>query len=122
MANPNGRKGAAFETDLLNGLREAGFDVERLRTTGKDDQGDLRVLDLGRHTVVEAKNVQRIDLPGHLKELAVEKWNYAKARGLDADAVEGVVIVKRRGKGWREAYAVQTVEQYFGLEGCKDEQ
>jgi Holliday junction resolvase len=114
MANPNGAKGSRFEVELLNGLRDHGFDVERLRLTGTQDQGDLRVLD-GHHIVIEAKNQARIDLPGYLRELAEEKANYTKARRLDADAVEGVVIVKRRGKNWKEAYVVQTVRDYFEL-------
>jgi len=115
MANPNGRKGNGFEIDLQNGLREHGFDVERLRTTGKDDQGDLVIRD-GHTILVEAKNHARIDLPGYLRELDAERKNYIAARRLDPSAVEGVVIVKARGKNWRKAFVVQTVESFFGLE------
>lgn len=114
MANPNGRKGSAWEMALVNGLRDHGFDVERLRLSGTKDEGDIAVRD-GHHIVIEAKNEQRINLPGYLRELAEEKVNYTKARRLDPEAVEGVVIVKARGKNWKQGYVVQTVADYFGI-------
>src|SRR5690625_4702983 len=116
MANKNGRKGSAWEVKILNELRAAGYDVERLRLSGTEDEGDLVVRD-GHTIIIEAKNEQRINLPGYLRELAEEKANYIKRRGLDPASVEGVVIVKARNQGWDKAYAVQRVSDFFGLEG-----
>jgi len=115
MTNANKRKGSQFEVDLRNGLREAGLDVERLVLNGAKDEGDL-VVKTGITTIIEAKNEARLDLPRYLRELADEVENYRTARKLDRQAVDGVVVVKRRNHNWRKAYVVTTVENYFNLQ------
>jgi len=114
MVNKSGRLGSSWEIDLMKGLREEGFDVERLRTTGARDEGDLVIRD-GHTIIVEAKNEKSIDLPRYLRELSEEVVNYTNSRGLDPEAVEGVVLVKQRGKNWRKGYAVVSIEDYFDL-------
>lgn len=114
MANPSKQRGSAFEIGLLNHLRAHGFDAERLRQTGQNDEGDLVVRD-GSITVVEAKAEARYNLPGYLKELAVEKANYAKHRKLDPAIVNGVVIVKRRQASIGDCFVVQTVNDFFNI-------
>jgi hypothetical protein len=113
----NKRKGADFEIALEKGLREElGFDIERLRLKGVEDEGDLVVRDDdGGYLIIEAKDAAF--QPGtFISEAEREAANYAKHRNLDPDLVEKVVIVKRRGKGWKQAFVLTTVEDYFGLD------
>lgn len=109
--------GTRFERELLNGLRAAGYDVDRLARAGTRDEGDLVIRRGGLHVVVEAKNRKRLDLPTFVDEAEAERLHYAKARSLDAGVVHGVAFVKRRGKGWAGAYAVTTVPAYLDLLG-----
>ncbi|MEV0437806.1 hypothetical protein AB0I84_00680 [Streptomyces spectabilis] len=111
----NRRKGAQWETDLREGLRAAGEDVESLRLAGIEDEGDLVVRESdGQYLVIEAKNAKFTPGP-FLDEAMRERENFAKHRGLDPDVVESVVVVKRRGKSWRKAFVLTTVEEYFDL-------
>ncbi|QDP44241.1 holliday junction resolvase [Streptomyces phage Celia] len=120
MSNParNKRKGADWEIDLMNGLREVGEDAERLRLSGKDDEGDLVVRSAEAlnvpYLVIEAKNA-KFEPGVFVGEMETEVANFAKHRGLSADDVDGIVIVKRRGKNWRKAFVLTTVERYFDL-------
>lgn len=112
----NRRKGAAWETELLAGLRSVGEDAERLRLTGAEDEGDLVVReDGGLFTVIETKNA-RFEPGPFLDEAERERLNFAKHRDIDPARVESLVIVKRRGKNWRHAFVLTTVENYFGLD------
>ncbi|MEU7030028.1 hypothetical protein AB0A60_25525 [Streptomyces sp. NPDC046275] len=112
----NKRKGADWEIELMTGLRSVGEDVERLRLTGAEDEGDLAIReDGGLFTIVEAKNAKFEPGP-FLDEARRERLNFAKHRGIDPDLVDSVVVVKRRGKNWRQAYVLTTVEAYFGLD------
>jgi hypothetical protein len=54
-----------------------------------------------------------------LDEAERERLNFAKHRGIDPDRVESIVVVKRRGKGWRKAFVLTTVEAYFGLDAAE---
>ena len=116
MADPtkNKRAGARFELDLLNGFRDAGFPTERLRLAGKHDEGDLVVDFEGQAVVVEAK-AGVMHPADFVRQAALERDNYAKARGLNPAVVEGVAVVKARGKSWRVAYVLTTVREFFGL-------
>ncbi|MFG2209962.1 hypothetical protein [Streptomyces sp. NPDC048638] len=112
----NRRKGAAWETELLAGLRSVGEDAERLRLTGAEDEGDLVIReDGGLFIVIETKNA-RFEPGPFLDEAERERLNFAKHRGISPDQVESIVIVKRRGKGWRKAFVLTTVEAYLGLD------
>ena len=53
MANPNGRKGAAFETAVLRFFRAAGVVAERLTKAGARDEGDLVVIISGATYILE---------------------------------------------------------------------
>ncbi|MEU1309140.1 hypothetical protein ABZ419_09620 [Streptomyces cinnamoneus] len=111
----NKRRGSAWEAELRDELRGAGLDVERLRLTGKDDEGDLVIrLEEGRFLVIEAKNA-RFEPGEFVSEAETEQKNFAKHRGLDPAAVDSVVVVRRRGATWRRAYVLTTVEKYFEL-------
>ncbi|MEU0739277.1 hypothetical protein [Streptomyces sp. NPDC006134] len=115
----NKRAGARWEAELRNELRAAGFDIERLRLTGAEDEGDhvVRRDEPARHRrflIIETKNAQFQPGP-FLKEALRERDNYARHRGLDPREVEVVVIVRRRGASWRDAYVLTTVGEFFDL-------
>ncbi|GAB2329212.1 hypothetical protein [Streptomyces variabilis] len=112
----NKRRGADWETELRDELRRAGLDVERLRLTGKDDEGDLVIrLGDGRFLVIEAKNA-KFEPGMFVSEALKERRNFACHRGLALDDVDSIVIVRRRGACWRDAYVLTTLERYFRLE------
>ncbi|MET9861942.1 hypothetical protein ABZY93_21995 [Streptomyces smyrnaeus] len=119
MTNParNKRKGAEWECDLRDGLREVGEDIERLHLNGKDDEGDLVIRGKGDtvpYLVIEAKNA-KFEPGVFVGEMETEVENFRKHRTLPVGDVDGIVIVKRRGKNWRHAFVLTTVERYFDL-------
>ena len=72
MANPNGREGAQFETDVMRWLRGAGALCERLVKAGKNDEGDLVAIIAGKQYILELKNRKTISLPEFWREAEVE--------------------------------------------------
>lgn len=113
MANPNGRKGAQFETDVMRWLRSAGALCERLVKAGKNDEGDLVAIVGGKQYILELKNRKTISLPEFWREAEVEAENYAKARGLTEVPLH-YVILKRRNAGIEKAWVIQDLEQWLG--------
>lgn len=112
MANPNGRKGAQFETDVMRWLRSAGALCERLVKAGKNDEGDLVAIIGGKQYILELKNRKTISLPEFWREAEVEAENYAKARGLTEVPLH-YVILKRRNAGIEKAWVIQDLEQWL---------
>lgn len=111
----NRRNGSKFEIDLRTLFREHGFKAERLHLEGKNDEGDLTV----EHApddidVVEAKT--GAFTPAMWEEAVREAAQYAKARGLQPEDVNPVVIKKNPGKSIRKAFVITTVENYYGLD------
>ena len=113
MANPNGRKGAQFETDVMRWLRNAGAMCERLVKAGKNDEGDLVAIVGGKQYILELKNRKTISLPEFWREAEVEAENYAKARGLTEVPLH-YVILKRRNAGIEKAWVIQDLQQWLG--------
>jgi len=113
----NKRAGAEWETTLMNGLRAEGFDVERLRLSGTEDEGDL-VVRMSNHlrVVIEAK-AGAMHPAEFVTEAALEAKHYADHRPNAFSEVKGVAVVKRRGKGWKDGYVLTRVRDYFGLDG-----
>ena len=112
----NRRAGARWQTDLRNGLRNAGLDVERLALAGREDEGDHVVrLAGGLYVVLEAK-AGAMHPAEFVREAGVEAANFATHRGLDPALVTGVAVVKRRGANWRDAYVLTTLRRYFVLD------
>lgn len=72
MANPNGRKGAQFETDVMKWFRAMGAVCERLTKTGAKDEGDLVAIVAGKTYILELKNRKKLDLPAFWDEAQVE--------------------------------------------------
>lgn len=114
MTNP---KGASFERLVADWLNEklVGVDynrgVDRQIRTGAKDKGDIRgVYVYGRPLVIECKNTNRLDLSGFVNETEIERGN--------ADALAGVVVHKRRGKGkaaMGEQYVTMTLADLVAL-------
>ena len=112
MANPNGRKGAQFETDVMRWLRSAGALCERLVKAGANDEGDLVAVIAGETYILELKNRKSLTLPEFWREAEVEAENYAKARGL-AEVPLHYVILKRRSAGIEQSWVIQDLQQWL---------
>jgi Holliday junction resolvase len=112
MANPNGRKGAAFETAVLKFFRSAGLIAERLTKAGAKDEGDLVVIISGATYILELKNRKKLDLPTFWNEALIEAENYAKARNLDF-IPPSYVIVKRRNASIDKSWVIQDLNQWL---------
>ena len=112
MANPNGRKGSQFETDVMRFLRSVGLLAERLTKAGSKDEGDIVCVVTGKTYILELKNVKKLDLPKFWSEAEVEALNYAKARGIGEVPLH-YVIVKRRNSGIDKAWVIQDLEQWI---------
>lgn len=85
--------GTRFETAVARYLAENVDDrIERRTKTGAKDRGDISGLrHMGERVVIECKNTARINLAGWAAEVETERGN--------DDAVAGVIISKRHGKG-----------------------
>lgn len=88
------QKGTAFERAIADYLKQAMNDerIDRAPLAGAKDKGDIAgvVSPFGR-VVLELKNHNRQELAVWVDEAEVERGN--------ADALVGVVVHKRRGKG-----------------------
>ena len=112
------RKGAQFEVDLEQFLREKFLHATRLVRRGKDDEGDIliRVHDLA--VILEAKNEKAIDLAGYMKEATDEalRWEAKHVHEpMPADLVLGVAAVKRRMQPISKSYIVMEAEDFAQL-------
>ncbi|MFJ1932602.1 hypothetical protein ACIOGZ_07980 [Kitasatospora sp. NPDC088160] len=115
----NRRRGSNWEAELRDGLRAHKTDIERLRLTGAEDEGDhvVRRPAPVRHrpfVVIEAKNA-KLEPAQFIAEALRERDAFARRRGLDPADVDAIVAVRRRGASWRRAYVLTTVEEYFDL-------
>lgn len=111
------RRGAQWETDLLNYFRQRGLLAERLPKTGVKDEGDLWVHGgtMPRYCVVEAKNAARITLAEWVEEARVEAQHFSAARGLAF--ANPIVVIKRRNHGVEKAYVVQELDDWLLFNG-----
>ena len=98
MANPSGRKGSAWETEVARYLKEEFPLVERRVKNGRLDRGDITGIP---NVVIECKAERTIALPEYLDELEVEQDNDS--------ASFGFVFVKNRRHGVGDGYAVQSI-------------
>jgi hypothetical protein len=107
------RAGKQYETDLMNYLRTQDIDVERLRLTGTEDEGDLLVRGEHARFVIEAKRTKSLDLAGWIKEAETERDNYVKHRGYSLFPTHFVVVHKARGKGIGHSYVTTTLDEWL---------
>ena len=67
-------------------------DIEQRKLSGTADRGDISGVKVhGKRVVLEVKNTARLEIAGFLAEAEVERVN--------DDALAGVVVAKRVGKG-----------------------
>ena len=121
MSNPSKQRGTAWETGLVRYLRENHMDADRLRQTGKNDEGDivLRIPRMGgqqgfrtEHVIFEAKNTARMNLAGWIAEAELEAENFAKHRpGIEVPGF--VVAYKRRNHGVGQSYIITTLDEWM---------
>lgn len=110
MANPNGRKGSAFERQTADYWRDNYSEfIDRRVKTGAKDKGDLANVRAGSHRlVIECKNERAIRLAGWIAEAVEEAAN--------DDALCGIVIAKAKGKGKPEdQYAILRQEDLLKI-------
>lgn len=113
MTNPvaNKRKGAAFELDIVKWFRKLGFNAERLRLAGTQDEGDVVVVVAGQTYLFECKNTAKLELDNFWKQIEVEAKNYAKARKIKQPL--HYVLWKRKRKGIEKTWVIQSLEQWL---------
>lgn len=109
--------GKKYERDLMVYLRERGFDVERLRLSGKEDEGDLLLRTSTPQKrlrfVIEAKRTKALDLAGWIKEAELERDQYAAHRGHWPGLAGFVVVHYARGKGIGRSYVTTTLDDWL---------
>jgi Holliday junction resolvase len=109
VGNP---KGSRYENELLKYLRSQDLDAERLRLTGKEDEGDLLVRHTGeRRFVLEAKNTKRMTLAGWVEEARLEARQYGEHRGIATPYF--AVVHKRVGKGTDQSFVTLPLHEYL---------
>lgn len=112
--------GSTFETLVARFLAGALDDdrIERRAKNGSKDRGDINSVRtvLGGRVVVECKDVRKMNLSGWVDEAEVERGN--------DDAVVGVVVHKRAGRGEKsmgEQYVTMTLAGLAVLLGGEPE-
>lgn len=88
------QKGATFERQTADYLAAQLDDdaIDRQVKTGSKDKGDVRGVKIhGQRIAVECKNLARLNVAAALAEVEIERGNL--------DALAGVVVAKRHGKG-----------------------
>jgi len=108
------QKGSSFERLIADHLKERLRDdrIDRRVKRGQKDTGDIAgvLSPFGGRVVIEAKNHARMDLAHWVDEAETERGN--------DDAVVGVVVHKRRGKGQPgDQYVSMTVDTLVHLLG-----
>lgn len=104
------KKGSGFERLVADGFAEHLDDrIDRAPLRGTHDRGDIaNVRSPFGKVAVECKAVKRLDLAGWIVEAETERGNL--------DAIAGVVIHKRVGKGnFLDQYATLTVRDLLAL-------
>lgn len=111
----NRSAGKEWESRILTRLRNDGWDVERTRDTGAEDEGDLVVrLADGTRIVIEAKAGALHPGP-FLNEAAVERDHYAKHRNLPVEQAFGVVTAKRKNCKFEKSFTIIETAEFWRL-------
>jgi hypothetical protein len=102
--------GSTFERKVADCLAATVDDrIDRRVKTGANDKGDIGGLrHMGGRVVIECKDVVKVNLSGWVTEAEVERGN--------DDALAGVVVHKRRGKGNPlDQYVTTTMRDFIAL-------
>lgn len=112
----NRRNGAQFETDLVKYFRAEGFDAERLRLSGAQDEGDLVVRAGDVRYVVEAKAGKNLSVRRWFDEEAVpEAKSYAAKRSLLEEEARPALLLKSHGKNINKSLVTIDVGTFVQL-------
>lgn len=106
------RAGKKYESDLMKLMRGDGWDVERLRLVGAEDEGDLLLRTDFTRYVIEAKREKGFNLAGWIKEAQVERKNYDEHR-LNILESGFVVVHYARGKPISQSYVTTTLDEWL---------
>ena len=106
MANPNKRKGTAYESDLVKYLNSFGLSTYRPAQAGARDTGDIHNLPL---FAVQAKNWKSVADAVREGTIGVEKQRQ------NLGAPFGVNFVKRPRYPIGEGYAVMRIETFVAM-------
>lgn len=102
--------GSKFERDIADHLAELVDDrIDRRVKAGSNDKGDIGGVRVhGQRLVLECKNTSRINLGGWITEAHTEAGN--------DDALAGVIVHKRHGKGQPgDQWVTMTVNDLIAL-------
>lgn len=109
-------KGSTFERDTMAAGRARGHQVERLRATGREDEGDLVLFGgYGLVTIFECKARARMSLAEWMDEAVVEAANWASHRDHMGVSPVPAVLHKRRMRPILESYVTLQYGDYLDL-------
>lgn len=114
----NKQNGTKFETDVVDYVRKRGLEADRLRLSGKEDEGDLVIRDkAGPVAVVEAKAGKNIR-PRHWydEEAVPETKAYANKRSM-LEPPMPALFMKSHNKSIGKALVTISLEHYVDLLG-----
>ncbi|QDF14217.1 holliday junction resolvase [Microbacterium phage GardenState] len=106
MANPNKRKGTAYESAIVKLLQERGIPARRVAQTGQLDTGDIHGID---PFVGQCKAYK--DMASALRDGVAG----AEVQAMRAGQPYGVAFIKRPGKPIADGYAVMSVASFARL-------
>lgn len=105
MTNRSKQKGTAWETQVVNYLKDNGWPYAERRTlSGNSDRGDIN---FDPTWILECKDEAKITLSEYMREVEVEKQN--------AGALFGAAIVKARRKSVDQAYVVLSLVDFVRI-------
>lgn len=113
----NRRKGTQYESDLVRHFRGKGMDTERLRLSGKEDEGDI-VVRVGKdqRIIVEAKSGKNIRPRFWFDEEAVpEAKNYTKRRSLSSGEVIPALVMKSHNRAIGKSLVTIDLDTFVDL-------
>lgn len=111
------RYGAQFERDVLQYLRDEGQVAERLRLTGKEDEGDIVLWFDGGEYVCQLKANRSANtsasLGARLRDAETQAEAYRAHRNLKVAPVPALVIKNPR-KPIGSAFVVMRLDEFIG--------
>lgn len=114
----NKRDGTAFESAVVKHVRSRGLEADRLRTSGKEDEGDIAIRDkVGVVAILECKAGKNIR-PRHWydEEAVPEAKKYADRRSLLEQPMPALVM-KSHNKSIGKALVTVSLDHYLDLLG-----